>query len=170
MDHRVKPGARRSPMPNFTAFADLRAICLDLPSGHPAASGAVAKREDTLTKPPKSLGRLEELTAFLAHWQGHAPPRLDAHRGAGVCRQSRRHRAGRLRLSGRGHGADGGEFRLRRRRHQPARPRRRRRAPRHSAVARPTDRRLHRHRRAERSANSSPRSPPATTPSRPTAI
>jgi len=36
----------------------------------------VAQREDTLTKPPQSLGRLEELTAFLAHWQGHAPPRL----------------------------------------------------------------------------------------------
>src|SRR5580658_7052952 len=63
-------------MPNLTAFADLRAICLDLPAGHPAASSAVAQREDTLTKPPKSLGRLEELTAFLAHWQGHAPPRL----------------------------------------------------------------------------------------------
>src|SRR5580700_9865008 len=64
-------------MPNFTSFAELRAICLDLPSGHPAASAAVAKREDTLTKPPRSLGRLEDLVAFLAHWQGHAPPRLD---------------------------------------------------------------------------------------------
>jgi nicotinate-nucleotide--dimethylbenzimidazole phosphoribosyltransferase len=64
-------------MPNFTAFADLRAVCLDLPSGHPAASAAVAKREATLTKPPGSLGRLEELVAWLAHWQGHAPPRLD---------------------------------------------------------------------------------------------
>jgi nicotinate-nucleotide--dimethylbenzimidazole phosphoribosyltransferase len=63
-------------MPPFASFADLRAVCLDLPSGHPAASNAVAMREDTLTKPPKSLGRLEELTAFLAHWQGHAPPRL----------------------------------------------------------------------------------------------
>jgi nicotinate-nucleotide--dimethylbenzimidazole phosphoribosyltransferase len=61
----------------FSSFADLRAACLDLPSGHPAASAAVAAREDTLTKPPKSLGRLEDLTAFLAHWQGHAPPRLD---------------------------------------------------------------------------------------------
>jgi nicotinate-nucleotide--dimethylbenzimidazole phosphoribosyltransferase len=30
-----------------------------------------------LTKPPKSLGRLEDLVAWLAHWQGHAPPRLD---------------------------------------------------------------------------------------------
>jgi len=65
-------------MPNLTSFADLRAICLDLPSGHPAASGAVARREDTLTKPPKSLGRLEDLVAWLAHWQGHAPPLLDS--------------------------------------------------------------------------------------------
>ena len=64
-------------MANFTSLADLRALCLDLPEGHPAASAAVAAREDRLTKPPKSLGRLEDLTAFLAHWQGHAPPRLD---------------------------------------------------------------------------------------------
>jgi nicotinate-nucleotide--dimethylbenzimidazole phosphoribosyltransferase len=64
-------------MPTFTTFADLRAVCLDLPSGHPAASAAVAQREDTLTKPPRSLGRLEDLVAWLAHWQGHAPPRLD---------------------------------------------------------------------------------------------
>ena len=64
-------------MTSFATFTDLRAVCLDLPSGHPAASSAVAQREDTLTKPPKSLGRLEELVAFLAHWQGHAPPRLD---------------------------------------------------------------------------------------------
>jgi nicotinate-nucleotide--dimethylbenzimidazole phosphoribosyltransferase len=64
-------------MTSFTSFAELRAVCLDLPSGHPAASAAVGQREDTLTKPPKSLGRLEELVAFLAHWQGHAPPRLD---------------------------------------------------------------------------------------------
>jgi nicotinate-nucleotide--dimethylbenzimidazole phosphoribosyltransferase len=64
-------------MTNFTSFSDLRAACLDLPSGHPAASAAVAQREATLTKPPKSLGRLEDLVAWLAHWQGHAPPRLD---------------------------------------------------------------------------------------------
>ncbi len=64
-------------MTNFTTFADLRAVCLDLPSGHPAASAAVAQREDTLTKPPRSLGRLEDIVAWLAHWQGHAPPRLD---------------------------------------------------------------------------------------------
>jgi nicotinate-nucleotide--dimethylbenzimidazole phosphoribosyltransferase len=64
-------------MTKFTSFAELRAACLDLPSGHPAASAAVAQREGTLTKPPGSLGRLEDLVAFLAHWQGHAPPRLE---------------------------------------------------------------------------------------------
>ncbi len=63
-------------MTDFTSFSRLRAVCLDLPAGHPPASAAVAAREATLTKPPKSLGRLEELVGFLAHWQGSAPPRL----------------------------------------------------------------------------------------------
>jgi nicotinate-nucleotide--dimethylbenzimidazole phosphoribosyltransferase len=64
-------------MTTFTSFSGLRAVCLDLPSGHPAASAAVTQREATLTKPPRSLGRLEDLVAWLAHWQGHAPPRLE---------------------------------------------------------------------------------------------
>ena len=63
-------------MADFTSFSALRAACLDLPSGSPAASAAVAHREATLTKPSGSLGRLEELVGWLAHWQGHAPPRL----------------------------------------------------------------------------------------------
>src|ERR1700722_14338545 len=64
-------------MTDFTSFSGLRAACLDLPGGHPAASAAIAQREAVLTKPPRSLGRLEELVGWLAHWQGHAPPRLD---------------------------------------------------------------------------------------------
>jgi nicotinate-nucleotide--dimethylbenzimidazole phosphoribosyltransferase len=64
-------------MTNFTSFFGLRAVCLDLPGGHPVASAAVARREAVLTKPPRSLGRMEDLVAWLAHWQGHAPPRLD---------------------------------------------------------------------------------------------
>jgi nicotinate-nucleotide--dimethylbenzimidazole phosphoribosyltransferase len=64
-------------MAKFSSLSALRAACLDLPSGHPAASAAVVNREATLTKPPRSLGRLEDLVAWLAHWQGHAPPRLD---------------------------------------------------------------------------------------------
>jgi nicotinate-nucleotide--dimethylbenzimidazole phosphoribosyltransferase len=64
-------------MRSFTSFSDLRAACLDLPNGHPPASAAVGNREAMLTKPPRSLGRLEDLVAWLAHWQGHAPPRLE---------------------------------------------------------------------------------------------
>ena len=52
-------------MTPFKSFSDLRAFCLDLPSGHPAASTAVAQREATLTKPPRSLGRLRGLPAEL---------------------------------------------------------------------------------------------------------
>jgi nicotinate-nucleotide--dimethylbenzimidazole phosphoribosyltransferase len=85
VDGRIKPGQYCAPQNQdtlghsmtFTSFSDLRVVCLDLPSGHPAASAAVAQREDTLTKPPRSLGRLEDLVAWLAHWQGYAPPRLD---------------------------------------------------------------------------------------------
>jgi nicotinate-nucleotide--dimethylbenzimidazole phosphoribosyltransferase len=61
---------------NFTSFSDLRAACLDLPSGDPAAAASAARRETMLTKPPGSLGRLEQLVGWLAQWQGRAPPQL----------------------------------------------------------------------------------------------
>ena len=64
-------------MSDFTSFSELRAACLDLPPGHHVASSTVVAREATLTKPPKSLGRLEDIVAWLALWQGLAPPRLD---------------------------------------------------------------------------------------------
>jgi nicotinate-nucleotide--dimethylbenzimidazole phosphoribosyltransferase len=64
-------------MPRFASFDDLRAACLYLPARHAAAGEAVAKREARLTKPPGSLGRLEEITAWLAAWQGRNPPALD---------------------------------------------------------------------------------------------
>jgi nicotinate-nucleotide--dimethylbenzimidazole phosphoribosyltransferase len=63
-------------MADFSSFSALRSACLDLPGGHSTASSQVARREAILTKPPGSLGRLEELVGWLAHWQGRAPPRL----------------------------------------------------------------------------------------------
>jgi nicotinate-nucleotide--dimethylbenzimidazole phosphoribosyltransferase len=63
-------------MISFASFADLRAICLDRPDGSAAAAAAVTRRESQLTKPPRSLGRLEELVAWLAYWQQRDPPRL----------------------------------------------------------------------------------------------
>src|SRR5580658_2063073 len=64
-------------MTDFTSYSQLREFCLDLPPVNHAASALVATREAELTKPPRSLGRLEDLSAWLAHWQGRSPPRLD---------------------------------------------------------------------------------------------
>ena len=41
------------------------------------AAAAARNRQAELTKPPGSLGRLEELAVFMAGWQGRARPRID---------------------------------------------------------------------------------------------
>ena len=64
-------------MTRFASFTDLAQACLDLPGGSPDAAAEAARREASLTKPPRSLGRLEEAVAWLACWQGLYPPRLD---------------------------------------------------------------------------------------------
>lgn len=64
-------------MSRFSSFKQLRAACLDLPAPDQSAADAAAAREVQLTKPLGSLGRLEELTAWLASWQGRNPPTLD---------------------------------------------------------------------------------------------
>jgi len=64
-------------MTSFASFADLRAACFDLPAADEAAAAAAASRDTRLTKPPQSLGRLEDLVFWLARWQAHNPPRLE---------------------------------------------------------------------------------------------
>jgi len=64
-------------MSQFSSLKQLRAACLDLPGPDQSAADAASRREDQLTKPPGSLGRLEELTAWLAAWQGSSTPSLD---------------------------------------------------------------------------------------------
>ena len=64
-------------MTRFASLDTLRAACLDLPAGSDDDAAAAAARQDTLTKPQGSLGRLEELAVWLARWQGRAMPRLD---------------------------------------------------------------------------------------------
>ncbi|MGX8013285.1 nicotinate-nucleotide--dimethylbenzimidazole phosphoribosyltransferase [Mesorhizobium sp. ORM8.1] len=61
----------------FKSLEDLRAACLDLSTGSDTAAAAVARRQDTLTKPPGSLGRLETIAAWLGRWQGRDMPKLD---------------------------------------------------------------------------------------------
>ncbi|MDQ2632977.1 MAG: nicotinate-nucleotide--dimethylbenzimidazole phosphoribosyltransferase [Pseudomonadota bacterium] len=60
----------------FKTFDELRASCTGLWPGDEAAAKAALARQDTLTKPQGSLGRLEEIAAWLARWQGRAMPRL----------------------------------------------------------------------------------------------
>src|SRR5271170_505766 len=62
------------PTQPFDSIRDLIAL---MPPASEVAAAAVAARDAELTKPPGSLGRLEEIVAFLAAWQGKAPPTLD---------------------------------------------------------------------------------------------
>src|SRR6202012_2047475 len=64
-------------MTHFADLESLRTTCLDLPPGNDQAAAAVVARQAELTKPPGSLGRLEEMAAWLARWQGQAMPVLD---------------------------------------------------------------------------------------------
>ena len=58
-------------------FSTLDVTAEGLPTADPAASAAARARQDSLTKPPGSLGRLEELAVFMAGWQGRDRPRID---------------------------------------------------------------------------------------------
>jgi nicotinate-nucleotide--dimethylbenzimidazole phosphoribosyltransferase len=70
-------------MPNPVANLDeIRALLAHLPGPDLEAETAAAAREPLLTKPAGALGRLEELSAWLATWQGRHPPRLDHPRTA----------------------------------------------------------------------------------------
>ena len=81
----------------MTAVAKLAALDdlldLALPDPDPAAAEAARARQAQLTKPPGSLGRLEELAVFLAGWQGTDRPRIDTAQALvfagnhGVCAQ-----------------------------------------------------------------------------------
>ena len=55
----------------------LQAACAFLPPPCTESARVITEREHTLTKPPGSLGRLEDLTLWLGTWQGTATPQLD---------------------------------------------------------------------------------------------
>jgi nicotinate-nucleotide--dimethylbenzimidazole phosphoribosyltransferase len=56
---------------------EIRALLAHLPGPDFATGTAAALRERQLTKPAGALGRLEELSHWLATWQGRHPPRAD---------------------------------------------------------------------------------------------
>ncbi|HHX91943.1 MAG TPA: nicotinate-nucleotide--dimethylbenzimidazole phosphoribosyltransferase, partial [Paracoccus sp.] len=59
-------------------FATLRArLVRGLPEADRAATDAARARQASLTKPPGSLGVLEDLAIFMAGWQGRERPRIE---------------------------------------------------------------------------------------------
>ncbi len=58
-------------------FDDIRNLLKTMPQADTAAVAAVRARDAELTKPPGSLGRLEEIVEWLAAWQGRATPKID---------------------------------------------------------------------------------------------
>lgn len=61
----------------LASFDEVRALLRELPGPDQEAAAAAAAREGQLTKPTGALGRLEELAAWLATWQGRHPPRVE---------------------------------------------------------------------------------------------
>ncbi len=59
-------------------FDDIRALLSQMPGPDEASEAAAREREAQLTKPGGSLGRLEEISAFLAGWQGSARPHVNS--------------------------------------------------------------------------------------------
>ena len=58
-------------------FNDIRALFEQFPSIDQDSIDAVRNRDVTLTKPPGSLGRLEEIAEWLAGWQANYPPKVE---------------------------------------------------------------------------------------------
>jgi nicotinate-nucleotide--dimethylbenzimidazole phosphoribosyltransferase len=69
-------------MTAFATPAAFLAVLRGLPQADAAARSAAIARQGELTKPPGSLGRLEDIAVFMAGWQGNPLPRLD--RGSAV--------------------------------------------------------------------------------------
>ena len=62
---------------DVTALSAVAGLAETLPTADEAAAQDARARQMSLTKPPGSLGRLEDLAVFMAGWQGAARPRLD---------------------------------------------------------------------------------------------
>ncbi|MEM1363058.1 MAG: nicotinate-nucleotide--dimethylbenzimidazole phosphoribosyltransferase [Pseudomonadota bacterium] len=61
---------------SFTELDQIREMLKDLPHPDTAALEAARARDGQLTKPPGSLGRLEEIAFWYAAWRGQAKPQI----------------------------------------------------------------------------------------------
>lgn len=62
---------------HLSALADLASLAASFPTSDAGAIAAATARQASLTKPPGSLGRLEELAVFMAGWRGAEKPVID---------------------------------------------------------------------------------------------
>ena len=60
----------------FPTVASFETTLAALPQPDAGARDAAARRQGQLTKPPGSLGRLEDIAVFMAGWQGRERPRI----------------------------------------------------------------------------------------------
>lgn len=63
-------------LPPIAALADIPALADTLPVEDRTAADAARARQNSLTKPPGSLGRLEQLAEFMAAWRGTPRPEI----------------------------------------------------------------------------------------------
>ncbi|MEO1227239.1 MAG: nicotinate-nucleotide--dimethylbenzimidazole phosphoribosyltransferase, partial [Pseudomonadota bacterium] len=61
----------------LSALSDIAALGMALPESDPIAAEAARKRQDSLTKPPGALGRLEEIAIFMAGWKRTDRPKIE---------------------------------------------------------------------------------------------
>jgi nicotinate-nucleotide--dimethylbenzimidazole phosphoribosyltransferase len=83
--YKLKPSRKKTRIPvadvvhsdlSSDRLSGIRRLFADLPEADAESIRRARARERTLTKPDGALGRLEELTTWLAAWQGRHPPRL----------------------------------------------------------------------------------------------
>ncbi len=63
-------------MIEFNSLGEILALADQLPRADDAMVAAARARQDQLTKPPGSLGTLEDIAAFIAGWQGTERPEI----------------------------------------------------------------------------------------------
>ncbi|MGB1176339.1 MAG: nicotinate-nucleotide--dimethylbenzimidazole phosphoribosyltransferase, partial [Candidatus Puniceispirillaceae bacterium] len=63
-------------MNSFSSSNHLAELMQSLPQPDNAARASAAGRQDQLTKPPGSLGRLEQLALWMAEWQQTNRPQI----------------------------------------------------------------------------------------------
>ena len=63
-------------LPPLSGLSEIAGLGQSLPAADTVAAAAARARQNTLTKPPGSLGRLEELAEFMAAWRGTERPEI----------------------------------------------------------------------------------------------